>query len=232
MFPIRDTVRARSFPFTNWAIIIVNGVIFFLQSNLSAQNLDWIVERFALIPAYVDFSNPVTWIPFFTHIWLHGSLFHLISNLWMLFIFGDNVEDRLGSGRYLVFYVLGGITAGLLQYYFNPASQIPALGASGAIAAAMGAYFLFFPRSKVVTLVPVFFFGWFVNIPSIIFLGIWFATQVLSGVVALGIPAAEQMGGVAWWAHIGGFLFGLIMAKPFCIGRCTRQQYPDEYYPW
>jgi membrane associated rhomboid family serine protease len=84
----------------------------------------------------------------------------------------------------------------------------------------------------VVTLVPVFFFGWFVNIPSIIFLGIWFATQVLSGVVALGIPAAEQMGGVAWWAHIGGFLFGLIMAKPFCIGRCTRQQYPDEYYPW
>ena len=138
--------------------------------------------------------------------WLHGSLFHLISNMWTLVIFGDNIEDRLGSGRYLLFYILGGVSAGLLQYFFSTDLNIPALGASGAIAAVMGAYFLFFPRSRVVTLVPVFIFGWFVEIPAVFYLGIWFVTQVFSGVASLGMPAG--MGGVAWWAHIGGFLLG------------------------
>lgn len=230
MLPIRDTVRSRSFPFMNWMIIIINVGVFFLQSNLSAPVMGRFAQVWGLVPQKVALDNPFTWYPFFTHIWLHGSLFHLLSNMWMLFIFGDNVEDRLGSFRYLVFYVLGGIAAGTAQYMFDPNESIPALGASGAIAAVMGAYLLFFPRSRVVTFVPIFFFGWFTEIPSVLFLGIWFILQVFSGLASLGMPSG--MGGVAWWAHIGGFLFGLLLAKPFCIGKCTRREYADEYYPW
>jgi len=232
MFPIRDTIRARSFPFVNWMIIIGNGLVFFFQSSLSPSSQEQFLRIFALTPANISANNPLSWIPFLTHMWLHGSLFHLISNLWMLFIFGDNVEDRIGSVRYLLFYVLGGISAGLLQYYFTTNPFVPAIGASGAIAAVMGAYFLFFPRSKVVTFVPIFFFGWFVNISSIVFLGIWFLTQFFSGIMELTAPAGIAMSGVAWWAHIGGFLFGLIAAKPFSIGRKKRRTYADEYYPW
>lgn len=230
MFPIRDTIRSRSVPLVNWLIIIANVMVFFFQSALSLPAVERFAQTWALVPANIDPGNLLTWYPFLTHMWLHGSLFHLISNMWTLVIFGDNIEDRLGSGRYLLFYILGGVSAGLLQYFFSTDLNIPALGASGAIAAVMGAYFLFFPRSRVVTLVPVFIFGWFVEIPAVFYLGIWFVTQVFSGVASLGMPAG--MGGVAWWAHIGGFLFGLLMAKPFCIGRCERQKYIDEYYPW
>lgn len=230
MFPIRDTIRSRSVPLVNWLIIIANVIVFFFQSALSQPALERFAQTWALVPANIDLGNPLTWYPFLTHMWLHGSLFHLISNMWTLVIFGDNIEDRLGSGRYLLFYILGGVSAGLLQYFFSTDLNIPALGASGAIAAVMGAYFLFFPRSRVITLVPVFIFGWFAEIPAVFYLGIWFMTQLFSGVASLGMPAG--MGGVAWWAHIGGFLFGLLMAKPFCIGRCERSQYADEYYPW
>ncbi len=232
MIPIRDTIRSRSFPFVNWLIIIFNVLVFMYQSNLSSKELEAFVQVFALIPEKISPSNPFTWHPFITHFWMHASLFHLISNLWVLFIFGDNVEDRLGSIRYFVFYFLGGISAGLLQYFFSPNINIPAVGASGAIAAIMGAYFLFFPHSKVVTFVPIFVFGWFTNISSYIYIGIWFLLQVFSGLASLGLSSSAQTGGVAWWAHIGGFLFGVIMAKPFCIGKCQRQSYVDEYYPW
>ena len=155
---------------------------------------------------------------------------HLISNMWILIIFGDNVEDRLGSGRYLLFYLLGGIGAGLLQYFFTTSPNVPALGASGAIAAVMGAYFLFFPRAKVLSFVPIFLFVWFVEIPAVIYLGIWFVMQVYSGVASLSLPGAES--GVAWWAHVGGFVFGLMAGGLFSIGRKKRPDYPDEYYPW
>lgn len=228
MIPIRDTVRSRSFPFINWFVILLNVLVFFYQSNLPASELEIFVETFGLVPARIDWGNPLTWHPFLTHIWLHGSLLHLISNIWILFIFGDNVEDRLGSFRYLLFYLLGGIAAGISQYIFSSSPNVPALGASGAIAAVMGAYLLFFPNSRVVTFVPIFLFGWFINVRSFVYLGIWFLTQVFSGISSLGVEA----GGVAWWAHIGGFLFGLLMAKPFCIGRCQRREYADEYYPW
>lgn len=230
MFPIRDTVRSRSFSFVNWLIIIVNVAVFFIESNLPLPAMERFAQVWGLVPQQIVVGNPITWYPFFTHIWLHGSLFHLISNMWMLFIFGDNIEDRMGSVRYLIFYIFGGLAAGVAQYLMDPTTTIPAIGASGAIAAVMGAYLLFFPRSRVVTFVPVFFFGWFTEIPSVLFLGIWFVSQVFSGLATLGMPAG--MGGVAWWAHIGGFLFGLLLAKPFCIKKCTRRQYADEYYPW
>ena len=231
MFPIRDTIRSRSFPLVNWAIIILNVLVFFFQANLPNSGMERFISDFALIPAQVDLQTPSTLFPFFSHMWLHGSLFHLISNMWMLVIFGDNVEDRMGSVRYLLFYVLGGIAAGALQFIFTTNPAIPAVGASGAIAAVMGAYFLFYPKSRVVTFVPIFFFGWFVHIPSFIFLGLWFGSQLLNGVIEL-TSAPGNMGGVAWWAHIGGFVFGLVMANIFAIGKKPRQQYKDEYYPW
>jgi len=236
MFPIRDTVRSRSFPFFNWAIIILNGLIFFYQVNLPMSGLENFVQNFGIVPSRIDLANPLTWYPFLTHMWLHGSLFHILSNMWTLFIFGDNVEDRLGSSRFILFYLLGGIAAGVAQYvvagYIGQGQDIPSLGASGAIAAVMGAYILFFPRARVVTLVPIFLFGWFVNIPAFFYLGVWFVSQLLSGLVQLSTQQGVIAGGVAWWAHIGGFLFGLLLAKPFCAGRCPRREYTDEYFPW
>jgi membrane associated rhomboid family serine protease len=231
MIPIRDTIRSRSFPFVNWAIIILNSLIFFYQSNLPSSQLEPFIQTFALVPSQIT-ANPLSWYPFLTHMWLHGSIAHIVGNMWVLIIFGDNVEDRLGSLRYLIFYLLGGIAAGLLQYFFSASTNIPSLGASGAIAAVMGAYFIFYPRSKVVTFVPLFFLGWFVRIPSIIYLGIWFLSQFSSGLVSLSNAAGTQVSSVAWWAHVGGFLFGLLMAKPFCLGKSQRQDYADEHYPW
>jgi len=230
MLPIRDTIRSRSFPLVNWLIIILNALLYFHQSTLSQAQLESFAQVWALVPARISLADPLTWYPFLTHIWLHGSLIHLISNMWILVIFGDNVEDRLGSIRYLTFYLLGGIGAGLLQYFFTTSPDVPALGASGAIAAVMGAYFLFFPRAKVVSFVPIFLFVWFVEIPAVVFLGIWFLMQVYSGVASLSLPGAES--GVAWWAHVGGFVFGLIAGGLFSIGRKRRPDYPDEYYLW
>jgi membrane associated rhomboid family serine protease len=230
MFPIRDNVRSFSFPLVNWLIIILNSLVFLFQSSLSPAQLDSFINTFALIPDKIIPANPLTWYPLLTHMWLHASILHILSNMWFLAIFGDNVEDRLGTGNYLLFYILGGISAGLLQFYFSTASDVPALGASGAIAAVMGAYFLFFPKAKIVTFVPILLFIWFVDIPAIFFLGIWFATQILSGVASISMPGADS--GVAWWAHVGGFVFGMLAGGLFTIGKKKRPEYPDEYYPW
>jgi membrane associated rhomboid family serine protease len=163
---------------------------------------------------------------------LHGGWVHFLSNMWTLFIFGDNVEDRMGSGRFLLFYLLGGVLAGLAQAFVDPASRVPAIGASGAIAAVLGAYFLFFPGSRVITFVPVFFLPWFVEIPSFIYLGFWFISQLFSGVAALATVSGVAGGGVAWWAHVGGFVAGLLLARPFAAGRRYRSWYPDEFFPY
>jgi membrane associated rhomboid family serine protease len=165
---------------------------------------------------------------------LHGGWFHIISNMWILFIFGDNVEDRMGSGRYLLFYLISGLAAAFVQVLTNPASQIPAIGASGAIAGVLGAYFLLYPRSRVITLIPIFFIPWIVEIPAIFYLGFWFVSQLFSGVAALRLPQEVAMGGVAWWAHIGGFVFGIVFYRLFTPRRhrVYTHRYPDEYFPW
>src|SRR5512146_2851698 len=136
MFPIRDTIRSRSLPVVNWLLILANLLIFLYELSLSPAQLDRFTLTFALVPSRLDLANPGTWLPLFTHMFLHGGWFHIISNMWVLFIFGDNVEDRIGSGRYLTFYLLGGVAAGLTQdivtTFFNLDQNIPALGASGA----------------------------------------------------------------------------------------------------
>lgn len=231
MFPIQDTIRSRIFPVFNWLLIAANFLVFLFELSLSPAQLDSFIARFGLVGASLDLSNPFTWFPLVTHMFIHGGWFHLLSNLWILFIFGDNVEDRMGSSRFFLFYFLGGIAAGLVQVYFSPDPNIPSVGASGAIAAVMGAYVLFFPRARVNTLILLVFIPWFIQVPAVVFLGIWFVSQLYSGVLALTMQSG-MWGGVAWWAHIGGFVFGLLAARLFAVRRQVHRWYPDEYYPY
>jgi membrane associated rhomboid family serine protease len=231
MIPIKDTIRSRSFPLVTWTLIILNVLVFIYETNLSAAGLNRLFNTYGLVANHIVWSDPATWYPFFTHMFLHGGWMHIISNMWFLAIFGDNVEDRLGSGRYLLFYLSGGLAAGLMQYFLGASASTPSIGASGAIAAVLGAYFLFFPRARVVTFVPIFILGWFVNIPAVVFLGLWFISQLFSGLAAL-TPAGAASQTIAVWAHIGGFLYGLLAARLFAGGRMRYADRRDEYYPW
>ncbi len=231
MLPIRDTIRSRTFPIVNLSIIAVNVVVFLFEEILPHQTLEPLFWHFGLVPAELSLFNPMRWFTLITSMFLHGSWFHLISNMWTLYIFGDNVEDRMGSGRYLLYYLLAGTAAGLTQVFSMPGSTLPTIGASGAIAGVLGAYFILYPGAKVITMIPVFIFPWFVDIPAFLYLGIWFVSQLSSGLLSLG--AVSDFGGVAWWAHIGGFVFGFLMVRLFTRKVKTyRQLYRDEYRPW
>ncbi|MDF1500425.1 MAG: rhomboid family intramembrane serine protease [Anaerolineales bacterium] len=210
MFPIRDTIRSKSFPPVNLVLIAANTLVFLYQSSLGEQGFIRIIETYGLVPAQFSISNPFEIFTIFSSMFMHGGWFHLISNMWTLYIFGDNVEDRMGSGRYLIFYLLAGGVAAATHIFFTPDLQQPTVGASGAVAGVLGAYFLLFPRSRVVTFIPVFFFPWFVQIPAFIYLGIWFFSQV-----ANGLMIGQAMSGIAWWAHIGGFVTGLVLVRAF-----------------
>lgn len=211
MIPIRDSTRSRSFPIATWAIIILNVLAFLFENSLSPGALEQFIGRYGLVPANLSLGNPASWFPFISHMFLHAGWLHLLSNMWTLVIFGDNVEDRLGSVRFILFYLVGGVVAGMLQVVLGASPNIPSVGASGAIAAVLGAYFLFFPRAKVLTFVPLILI-WFINIPAWIFLGIWFGTQLFSGLSALTLQPGANAGGIAWWAHVGGFVVGLVFA--------------------
>ena len=226
MIPLRDTIRSRSFPIVNWIIIGINALIFLFENTLSPADLERLFDVFGLVPNQLSVFQPFSLITIFSSMFLHGGWIHFISNMWILYIFGDNVEDRMGSLRYLLFYVLSGVTAGVLQGILlqGPGGNLPTIGASGAIAGVMGAYIIFFPTSRIVTLVPVFLFPWIIKVPAIIYLGLWFLSQLYSGLFALAMPTGASMGGVAWWAHIGGFLFGLL------LGRVFLRRVPQYYY--
>ena len=230
MLPIRDTVRSRAFPLMNWTIILINVVMFLYETSLSEPALRHFIAVYGMVPARLWHAPAAAWPTLFTSMFLHGGWFHLLSNMWILYIFGDNVEDRMGSGRYLVFYLMSGLVAGLVQAGVQPGSLIPTVGASGAIAGVLGAYMLFYPRGRVLTMVPMLFFVTFVEVPAWIFLGFWFVTQLYSGWMALLPNAAQAMGGVAWWAHIGGFVFGLLFARLFV--RRVHRVFPDDFYRW
>lgn len=239
MLPVKDTIRSSSFPIINWLLIGLNTVVFLFELTLSPGELSRLVSTFGLTPARLNLTDPVAWIAqpwpyltFFTHMFLHGGWFHFLSNVWILYIFGDNVEDRMGPGRYLIFYFLSGVIAGLAQSLIAIDSQVPSIGASGAIAGVLGAYFLLFPGARIITLIPLFFIPWFIELPAIVFLGFWFVSQLFSGLVSL--PMEGAMGGVAWWAHIGGFVFGLLVCRIFTPRRplAYSRRYPDEYWPY
>jgi membrane associated rhomboid family serine protease len=243
MFPIRDNVRARSFPIVNIALIAVNVVVFLLETSLTPLELDRLINTLGATPAQISLYRPLSFISLLTSMFLHGSWFHLISNMWALFIFGDNVEDRMGPLRYLAFYLIAGVIAGLvhtfvIRGYFGEATvqaRLPTVGASGAIAGVLGAYLVLYPRGRVITLIPVIILPWFIEIPAFLYLGFWFVTQLFPGLLSLGSLGdfGGAMGGVAWWAHIGGFLFGMLVVRLFARSRRVyRRWYRDEYWPW
>ncbi|HTK81588.1 MAG TPA: rhomboid family intramembrane serine protease [Bacteroidota bacterium] len=217
MIPLRDTIPSRTVPFINYLLIILN-ILAFLYENSLGGRLEEFIYRFGVVPGrvFAHFASGhvgiSTLVPFVTSMFLHGGWWHLIGNMLFLYIFGDNVEDRFGHVRYIFFYFLAGIAAAATQVVLNASSGVPMVGASGAIAGVLGAYVLMYPSARVVTLIPIFIFFQIVELPAFVFLGIWFLLQIFSGMMALGIGA--DAGGVAWWAHIGGFVVGAI-SVPF-----------------
>ena len=211
MIPLRDTNRSRHFPVMTWLLLVANVLVFLFENALGDNTLNRFVYTFSIVPARLVDGQPLFFLSLFTSMFMHSGWFHLLSNMLTLYIFGDNVEDRMGPIPFLLFYLLGGITAGLLQTITSLGSTVPILGASGAIAGVLGAYMFLFPRARVVTIILLFIFPWFVEIPAIIYLGFWFISQLFSGFASIGAAA----GGVAWWAHIGGFLFGLLLGRFF-----------------
>lgn len=212
MIPLSDSHPAGKFPFWVILIIALNVYVFFLE--MTSSDLDTFIAQYALIPIRVDFVNTSSLFSFITSQFLHGGFLHIISNMLFLWIFGDNVEARFGNILFPIFYLASGVSGALLQYIFMADSSIPMLGASGAIAGVLGAYFAWFPNNTVKTLVPVFGFFQIVNIPASIMLFYWLATQFLSSFFSL-TSAYQDIGGVAYMAHIGGFVFGYIIAKLF-----------------
>lgn len=219
MFPLYDTQRSRHFPWMNWMLVLLNGLIFYFEVTMTEADLYRFIHTWGLLPANLKLSNADTWLNILTSMFLHAGWFHILSNMWILIIFGDNVEDKLGGIRYLVFYLFSGTAAALLQIYFDPASSVPMIGASGAIAGVLGAYLILFPYSRIASLVPIFFIFTMVELPALVFLGFWFVSQLFSGWLALQGADASN---VAWWAHIGGFVFGMIAVRLFVRRRYYR----------
>ncbi len=225
MFPLRDAVRPRSRPYVTWALILLSLMAFAGPAMVEPGLFERLVIEYGLVPASLSFAHPAGWLTLVTSIFLHGGWFHVLSNLWTLFIFGDNVEDRMGHLRFLAFYLISGVIAGLAHVALAPTSTLPTIGASGAIAGVLGAYFVLYPSARVLTLVPLVFIPWLVEVPAFVYLGIWFLSQVSS--VLLNLGAAGDFGGIAWWAHIGGFAFGSL-AVWLIVPKLRRR--PVTYY--
>ncbi|HKT81372.1 MAG TPA: rhomboid family intramembrane serine protease [Vicinamibacterales bacterium] len=203
MFPLRDVIPSRTIPFITVTIIVLNAIAWLYELMLPQPQLEVFLQIYGVVPAY--FSAPTL----ITSMFLHGSWMHVIGNMWWLWIFGDNVEDRLGHGRYLAFYLGCGIAAALGQMFIDPTSTLPTIGASGAIAGVMGAYLVLYPHSRVLTLVPIIFYLEIIELPAILLLGIWFVMQLFSA-GSVAVTASTQGGGVAFMAHVAGFVVGMI----------------------
>jgi len=227
MLPLRDDQPRYSTPWATWFLIGLNLLIFFLAWAPGPQNLAIVNQQFGVVPSHLAaflsgsprYSLLAVVLPFFTSLFLHGSWMHVIGNVWFLYIFGDNVEDYLGHFKYLVFYILTGVLAMGAQAVVNLYSTVPAVGASGAIAGVLGAYFVLYPRARVLT----WFYVVVVWIPAWIWLGIWFVGNFLSGTETVLAVQRQNMGGVAFWAHVGGFASGALLVKIF--GQ-RRMRYP------
>ncbi len=224
MIPLRDDVPSRSVPLVNVALIGLN-VVAFLMEVAMGRRLEGVLSQTAVVPVLytgrdgrlgplevlLTTADPDLGLRVLLSMFLHGGLLHLVGNMLYLWIFGDNVEDRLGHGRYLVFYLTCGWAASYAHVWAEPVSRMPAIGASGAIAGVLGAYLALYPRARVVTLLPLGLLSSLVEVPAFFFLGFWFLQQFLFGALSLGVRTAQATGGVAWWAHIGGFVAGLAL---------------------
>ncbi|MFQ5738659.1 MAG: rhomboid family intramembrane serine protease [Acidobacteriota bacterium] len=221
MIPFRDNIPSRRYPLVTVAIIMANVAAFFYELSLGSDTIDSFIQLNGVIPAklelalrapiavFSDTGRTMLWSMF-----LHGGWFHLIGNMWYLWIFGDNVEDRMGHFRFLGFYLLCGFIASAVHIAFNLDSRIPSIGASGAVAGVLGAYMISYPFARVLTLVPLFLIWPVLELPALFVLGFWFLVQFLNGAASL-TAASQTAGGVAWWAHIGGFVAGILLLSFF-----------------
>lgn len=216
MIPIRDTIQSKNYPVVNNSLIVINILLYLVELS-RGSGLNQFILTYGLVPARYSlpeigssFTIGQQVLALFSFMFIHGGFWHLLGNMWSLYIFGDNVEDRLGHARYLIFYILCGLLSGLFHLAVNWTSQVPTIGASGAIAGVMGAYLILYPQSKILTLIPIIIIPYFIEIPALFFLGIWFILQFLG---AAGSSA--QAGGIAWWAHVAGFIAGILLLKLF-----------------
>jgi len=232
MIPLRDTAPRYSTPFVTVGLILTNILVFFYQLTLDPYSLQHFVWEYGVVPLRFahfvagDVGVEAGLAPFFTHMFMHGGFIHLLGNVWFLWIFGDNLEDQLGHFKYLAFYLLCGLAAAFAQTFLTLGSRIPSIGASGAIAGVMGGYLVLFPGARVLTIVP-FFLLFTVEIPAVVILLYWLVVQVGSGLASLGTASVQDQGGVAWWAHVGGFVAGLVLVKLMGRRREVRR-----YYHW
>jgi len=226
-------------PIVTWLLILVNFIVFAVELSLPQPALEHVVYHLGLVPA--RFTHPAWGVevgltanslwPFLTSMFLHGGWLHIITNMWALWIFGDNVEDRLGHVRYLIFYLVCGIIAAITMTLVTPGATVPMIGASGAIAGVLGAYFIFYPMAEVLVLFPIFIFPLLFKLPAVVYIGFWFFLQFLTGAMSLA-SSPEAFGGIAWWAHVGGFIAGAALCRLFAIPlRRKKQVSPDEYVP-
>lgn len=222
-----------------WSIILVNGLIFAYELTLPPPEIKAFFFHFGIVPARYFHSEVLSlsglpfqdFLPFLASMFLHGGWMHAIGNMWFLYLFGDNVEDRMGPLGFLAFYLLTGLCAGGVHVWTNPHSTVPTIGASGAVAGVMGAYFVLYPRARIITLIPVFFYPLFMEIPALVFLLLWFATQIFSG--SLALASGGSFGGIAWWAHAGGFLAGIVLQFLFVRSKGHHRFYFEtEHDPW
>lgn len=215
MIPLRDCIRPKKYPYVNTSLIIITLGIYFWELTFSQADFIQLINTYAVVPhRFIQnffFSTTTTsiWIPFITSIFLHGGWLHVLGNMLYLWVFGDNVEDRLGHWRYLILYLGAGVIGSLLQIFINPTSEIPIIGASGAIAGVLGAYMISFPRARIETLVILIIFITIIRIPAVVFIFFWFALQLLNGLASL--PGGIEQ--IAWWAHIGGFMGGIVLLQ-------------------
>ena len=232
MIPLKNMMLRRSVPLITILLIVVNVFVYFHQFTLPDAASDAFIRTYGMVPLKMKlalaghhYTLAQAFLPLVSCMFLHGGFLHILGNMWFLWIFGGAVEDRMGSISYLLFYFICGIGSGLAQAAFSWGANVPSIGASGAISGVLGAYVLFFPSSRILTLVPLFIFFFTAQIPAVVFIGLWFLVQFLSGVSALNAPRAASLGGVAWWAHVGGFVLGFLLAKAF--GRNGRRA--DSY---
>jgi membrane associated rhomboid family serine protease len=217
MIPLRDQNPSRSTPVVTRGLIVLNAAMFLYELSLGSGLRDFMFS-WGLVPARLPAAfdlggEPLAWtgLTLVSSLFLHGGWLHLVGNMWYLWIFGDNVEDQFGPVAFLLFYLAAGVAASLIHAFANLGSRVPTLGASGAIAGVLGAYAVMFPRARVHTLVPFFPFFQVIPLPAVLMLGVWFLFQFVAGAISVGQGGAG--GGVAWWAHIGGFVFGVVVTK-------------------
>jgi membrane associated rhomboid family serine protease len=214
MFPIKDLNEARTVPIATYLIILLNSLIFLFELSLGQGNQESFFQQYGLVPANFFSQSTLSGIEsIFSSMFLHAGWAHVIGNMWFMWIFGDNVEDEFGHPGFVLFYLFTGVCAALTQAFIDPHSQVAMVGASGAISGVLGAYFVFYPTARVEALIPFGYFSRITEVPAVVFLGIWFGMQLFPGLTSLASVGGHDVGGVAFWAHVGGFISGYLIAQ-------------------